>query len=138
MHTNYIAVTVNIQPVNTTVCLKGKAVFTCVLDVRDDSIDMSSISWWRSRSNQAVAVRRNNRFSVNNTRSSYTITSVLTIANVLMHHVGAYWLGLNDKSLLSNMAFLSITSKGYTYLHTYVGLIMYTCYIHSYSITKLL
>ena len=120
MCTNYIAVTVITQPLNTTVCMNEKAMFTCVLDVTDVSIDMSDISWWRSRTNQPVVVqpKGNNRFSVNNTGNSYRITSVLMIANVLMHHVGAYWLRLNDNEDISNMAFLSITSKGYTYLYT--------------------
>ena len=117
------------QPVNTTVCVGETAMFTCVLDIQNVSMDMRRnyyVRWCRTRidenfhaSNISIPQRGTPRFNITNTISNNTLTSFLNITDVIWAHRGPYWLKWNNEDI-SNMAFLSITSNG-----TYVRMCMY-------------
>ena len=113
-------ITVITHPDDTSTCLEGTAVFTCVLDIQNVSISTEDIGWWRKRidqnnQNKSVPLVVNpfvTRYSVNNTLSGRRLTSVLTITKVTLSDMGPYYLGLDDAQELSNMAYLNIISNG--------------------------
>ena len=121
----YFTVNVITQPVNTTGCMGETAAFTCVLDLQNVSMDMREnyvLEWHKTRIDDNFPAKNvsipqhSSRFTVINTISNNTLTSVLNINNVTLTSVGPYWLKWNNEDI-SNMAFLSITSNGkYVYI----------------------
>ena len=108
------------QPVNTTGCVGETAMFTCVLDIQNVSMDMKNyvLLWYRTRidenfhaANISIPQRRTPRFNITNTISNNRLTSVLNITDVTWTHGGPYWLKWNNEDI-SNMAFLSVASNG--------------------------
>ena len=108
------------QPVNTTGCVGETAVFTCVLDIQNLSMDMRKhyvLEWYRTRiddnfpaKNESIP-QHSRRFNITNTINVNTLTSVMNITNVTLYHKGPYWLKGNNEDICS-MAFLSISSNG--------------------------
>ena len=115
-----IAVAVNVtvitQPDNTTVCERGTAVFTCVMDISNINISAEDIRWWRMRIDSFPSTQpiqgAVNRYTISNDINEHRVTSVLMITNVRLVDMGPYWPGLTDDKQLCNMAFLSILQNG--------------------------
>ena len=110
----YVTVTVITQPDNTTACEGGTAIFTCVVDIHNVSIDTRNINWWRKRIDQnsspiKVAFTAAGHRTVNSI-NGYRLTSLLMITNVKSTHIGPYW--LNESRNLSDVAYLSVTPNG--------------------------
>ena len=117
-----ITVTVITQPVNTTVCEGGTAVFTCEMDILNVNVSlMDDVKWWRIRTDQnsgniIVNTQALERFNITNSISQGTLTSALMITNVRSIDIGPYWCVLminNESTMASNMAFLNITNGMY-------------------------
>ena len=108
----YITVTVITQPDNTTTCKGGAAVFTCIMDIRNVSISIEDIRWWRKRedNNMTITLSPNlKRYNITNIINEHKLTSFLVITDVRLVDFGPYWLGLTVKEeRLCNNAFLSI------------------------------
>ena len=113
----YVIVTVITQPVNTTACEGGTAIFTCIVDIHNTSIVTKTTQWWRTRIDvnfplpikiAFTASRHNTVNSINGHR----LTSLLMITNVKLTHRGPYWLKLNESRNLSDVAYLSVTPNG--------------------------
>ena len=112
------------QPDNTTTCVGGTAVFTCVMDILNVNISTVDIRWWRMRISLpqsplpvAEAVKR---YTISNSINEHRVTSVVTITDVRLLDMGPYWPGLTDDKQLCNMAFLSILENGmcvYAYVY---------------------
>ena len=129
-----ITVTVITQPHNTTGCVRGTAMFTCVMNVTVN-ISTDNIKWWRIRIDngsppEEIKTQGNNVFSITNSISGRMLTSVLMITGLRSAHVGPYWLKVADGTQMSDMAFLSIIPSGtYVCISAYVDVIRVRTYI---------
>ena len=108
----YFIVAVTDQPDNVTVCLGGTAVFTCVMDISNVTINKGDVKWWRIRTDQSSGIlplsESTARYKVTNTINNQRLNSTLIIANVISTLSGPYWPGRTENSHLCEMAFLSI------------------------------
>ena len=131
------------QPDNTTACVGGTIMFTCVIDTSNVNISTEDISWWRKPRDYNNNLLPDAKISQHGTRKFKTtysntggkLTSALTIANVKLSDTGPYWLRLMDteNTMNSNIAFLSIIPTGMynCVVHTWI----YPCsYIHMYTL----
>ena len=112
------------QPINTTKCLGEIAEFICVLDIQNVSMDMRRNyvpKWYRTRidnsraMNVSIPQHGHRRFSITRTIKNNRLTSVLSITNVTLFHMGPYWLKKNNEDI-SNMAFLIINTSNGKYI----------------------
>ena len=114
---NYVTVTVITQPDNTTACEGGTAIFTCVVDIHNVSIDTRNTNWWRTRIDHnhsmpiKIVLTASGHRTVNSI-SEHRLTSLLMITNVKLTHKGPYWLKFNKSRNLSDVAYLSVTPNG--------------------------
>ena len=130
-----ITVTVVTQPRNTTGCVGGTAMFTCVMNITVNK-STDNIKWWRRRIDDdspsiEIKTQGTNLFSITRTISGGTLTSILMITNLRLAFVGPYWLKMANSTQLTDKAFLSIVPSG-----TYVCMCAYVCglimYVHTY------
>ena len=105
------------QPDNTTACEGGTAIFTCIVDIHNASIDTRDTNWWRTRIGQNPSTPIKMPFTASghhtvNSINGYRLTSLLMITNVKLTHIGPYWLQLNESRNLSDVVYLSVTPNG--------------------------
>ena len=117
------------QPHNTTGCIGGTAMFTCVINATVN-ISTDNIQWWRKRINHnsmpnEIKALASNIFSVTNSNNGRTITSVLIITVLRSDLMGPYWLKVADGTQMSDMAFLIIVPRG-----TYMCICVLCTYVH--------
>ena len=106
------------QPHNTTGCVGGTEMFTCIVNVTVN-ISTDDIKWWRRRidsdsSPNKIITQGNYVFNITNNISGGMLTSVLMITGLRSSHVGPYWVEVADDTqlIMSDMAFLSIVLSG--------------------------
>ena len=125
-----VNVTVITQPDNITVCEGGTAVFTCVMDILNVSINTEDINWWRIRIDHkglTEITETVTRYTISNDINGHELTSALMITNVRLGDMGPYWPGLIDDNQLCSMAFLSTVNGTYVC----VSYVYYVCtYLH--------
>ena len=108
------------QPHNTTACVGGTVMFTCVIDTSNVNISTVDISWWRKRRDHnnnllpdplMISQHGPIRSRIINSITGGNLTSVLLINDVRSSDAGPYWLSLMDTEN-STIAFLSIVPNG--------------------------
>ena len=104
------------QPHNTTGCVGGTAMFTCVMNVTVN-IRTDDIKWWRKRIDNdsprdEIPTQGSNLFSTASSINGGILTSVLIITNLRLLFIGPYWLEVADGIGSSDSAFLSIIPNG--------------------------
>ena len=108
------------QPNNTTACVGGTVMFTCVIDTANVNMSTEDISWWRKRRDHKnnlipdlfmISQHGNNRVGFNKSYTGGNLISVLWINDVRTSDAGPYWLSLMDIEN-STIAFLSIVPNG--------------------------
>ena len=112
------------QPDNTSACVGGTVMFTCVIDTSNVNISTEDISWWRKRRDHnnnlipnpvMISQHGNKRIRINQRNNGENLTSVIMINYVRSSDAGPYWLSLMDTEIsiiISTMAFLSIVPNG--------------------------
>ena len=106
------------HPDNSTVCNGGTAIFTCIIDILNVSINTRDIKWQRIREDHNTTVMISHgvrRFNVVNNISEGTLTSVVMITNVRSTDMGPYWLELKitNESMTSDTGFLNVPNGMY-------------------------
>ena len=124
------------QPHNTTGCVGGTAMFTCVVHVTVD-LSTNNIKWWRKRidnnsPSDEIRTQGNNVWNITNSISGEMLTSVLMITGLTSVHIGPYWLEVADGTqlIMSDMAFFSIILSGtYVCISAYVDMTCVRTYV---------
>ena len=86
---SFICAIVISEPDDVTVCEGKAAVFTCVLDITDSSLNSDDIQWYRfiNETHTTEMINQQDTTSITNNR----LNSSLTIANVRKSYTGYYW-----------------------------------------------
>ena len=79
------------EPDDVTVCEGEGTTFTCVLD---GSVNSSDVQWYRLIEDTGITERVNQNSNIQFTTINNTLTSNLTITNVVKSHTGYYWVEL--------------------------------------------
>jgi len=101
-----------IQPDNNTECIRGVAVFTCVVDRNHVSITSDDVRWERfinRISNYRTISRSGATFNITTTINEDILTSILTINGVRRNHVGLYRCVIPASNVMSTNASLEIS-----------------------------
>ena len=104
--------TVTSAPDDVTRCEGEDAVFTCVLDTTNNSINSDDVQWYRLVKDTGITEMVDQQDSIIHFTTSTinnTLTSQLTITNTRKSHTGYYWVGTSSFNVC-NVSLTVLTS----------------------------
>jgi len=114
----FTVVTITTQPSDLAVPSGGTVAFTCVVNVRRQTVNNNNVRWNDNMGNTITRISIDPYMvdnDIENVGQDIQLTSTLTITNVNTQHAGLYQfvLRLNDGDVMSREAFLSVLKGWY-------------------------